>query len=108
MTEAQTKLARHALGLPNKQNTSNRNRFCTGPGSADYPEWQAMVAEGDAVERTGPLWGGDSMFYLTVKGALAVRGPKEHISHEDFVPGGKLLISSASIEKLLEKTSNEK
>ena len=83
MTEAQTKLARHALGLPNKQNTSYRNRFCTGPGSADYPEWQAMVAEGDAVERTGPLWGGDSMFYLTLKGALAVRGPKEHISRED-------------------------
>ena len=83
MTETQKKLARHALGLPNKQNTSYRNRFCTGPGCTDYPEWQAMVATGDAVERTGPLWGGDSMFYLTLKGALAVRGPKEHISRED-------------------------
>jgi hypothetical protein len=83
MTETQAKLARHALGLPNKKNTSYRNRFCTGPGSPDYPEWQAMVAEGNAVEGIGPLLGGDSMFYLTLKGALAVRGPKEHISRED-------------------------
>jgi hypothetical protein len=83
MTEAQTKLARFALGLPNKQNTSYRNRFCTGPGSGDYPELQAMVAEGDAIERTGPLWGGASMFHLTLKGALAVCGPQEHISRED-------------------------
>ncbi len=58
MTETQAKLARHALGLPNKKNTSYRNRFYTGPGSPDYLEWQAMVAEGNAVERTWPLWGG--------------------------------------------------
>jgi hypothetical protein len=83
MTEAQTKLARHALGLPNKQNTSYRNHFCTGPGSTDYPAWQEMVTQGDAVEVKGPMWGGDSMFHLTLKGALAVRGPKEHISRED-------------------------
>ena len=42
-----------------------------------------MVAQGDAVRRDGPLWGGDSMFFLTLKGALAVREPKEHISRED-------------------------
>ena len=83
MTEKQTKLARHALGFPNKKNTSYRNRFCTGPGCEDFAEWEAMVAQGDAVRRDGPLWGGDSMFFLTLKGALAVREPKEHISRED-------------------------
>jgi hypothetical protein len=86
MTETQKKLARHALGLPNKQNTSYRNRFFTDPGCTDYAEWQAMVAEGNAIERTGSLWSGDrtrNMFCLTLKGALAVRGPKEHISRED-------------------------
>jgi hypothetical protein len=83
MTETQTKLARHALGLPNKQNTSYRNRFFTGPGCTDYAEWQAMVAEGNAIERTGSLWSRDSVFCLTLKGALAVRGPKEHISREE-------------------------
>jgi hypothetical protein len=83
MTDNQRKLARHALGFPNKKNTSYRNRFCTGPGCNDYEEWKAMVAQGDAVERTGPLWGGDSMFYLTLKGALSVREPTEHISRED-------------------------
>ena len=83
MTEKQIMLARHALGFPNKRNTSYRNRFCTGPGCDDYAEWKAMVAQGDAVERTGPLWGGNSMFMLTLLAALAVRGPKEHISRED-------------------------
>ena len=83
MTEKQTKLARHALGLPNKKNTSYRNHYCIGSGCDGYAEWEAMVAQGDAVRRDGPLWGGDSMFFLTLKGALAVREPKEHISRED-------------------------
>lgn len=90
MTNIQKHLARHALGFPNKQNTSYRNRFCTGPGSTDYLEWQALVAEGDAIEHKAALWGGDSMFYLTLKGALAVRSPKEHLSREDVEEMRKL------------------
>ena len=83
MTDAQKQLARHALGFPNKQNVSYRNHFCTGPGTTDYTEWEAMVAQGDAVKRTGPHWGGDNMYYLTLQGALAARGPKEHLSREE-------------------------
>jgi hypothetical protein len=83
MTETQRQLARHALGFPNKTNTSYRNHFCTGPGSTDYPEWEAMVVAGEAVKRTGPHWGGDDMFYLTLKGGLAARDPKEHLSREE-------------------------
>lgn len=83
MNEEQRKLARHALGFPNKANTSYRNHFCTGAGSVDFPHWEEMVAQGDAVKRTGPHWGGDDMFYLTLQGALAAREPKEHLSRED-------------------------
>ena len=83
MTDKQRDLARHALGFPNKKHTSYRNHFCTGAGSDDYPHWEEMVAQGDAVKRSGPHWGGDDMFYLTLKGALAARNPKEHLSRED-------------------------
>jgi hypothetical protein len=85
MTDKQRQLARHALGFPNKKNTSYRNHFCTGEGSTDYPEWLEMVANGEAVRRTGPYWGGDDMFYLTLKGGLAARDPKEHLSPEETV-----------------------
>jgi len=83
MTKAQIELARHALGLPNNKNTSYRNHFCIGPGGDGYSEWLKMVAEGNAIRRTSEHWGGDDMFYLTLKGALAAREPKEHLSRED-------------------------
>ena len=83
MTPEQKKLARHALGLPNKQRTSYRNHFCAGKGHLDYEQWIAMVEARDAVRVTGPNWGGDDMFFLTWKGALQARESNEHISRED-------------------------
>lgn len=83
MTPNQIELARHALGLPNKKNTTNRNYFCTGSGSTDYADWEAMVASGDAILRITPHFGGDNLYHLTMKAALSVRGPKEHMSRED-------------------------
>ena len=83
MTDTQRELARHALGFPNKKNESYRNHFCTGPGSTDFEHWEDLVAKGLATKRTDGPWGGDHMFYLTLKGALMVRGPKEHLSRED-------------------------
>jgi hypothetical protein len=83
MNERQRGLARHALGLPNRKNTSYRNHFCAGPGHLDYPEWLRMVAEGYAVRKTGPNWGGDDMFFLTLKGGLLARDKKEHLSREE-------------------------
>lgn len=81
MTPKQIELARHALGLPNPKNTSYRNHFCTERNDAD---WAAMVVDGDAVMRESLLLDDDHVFFhLTLKGALAVRGPKEHISRED-------------------------
>lgn len=75
MTEKQRELARHALGFPNKRNQSYRNHFCTGPGSLDFDDWEDLVAKGLATKRT--------IFYLTLKGALMVCGPKEYLSRED-------------------------
>ena len=83
MTPEQKKLARHALGLPNPKKTSYRNHFCAGPGHIDYAEWLKMVDAGYAIRCVGPSWGGDDMFHLTLKGAIAAREPKEHISREE-------------------------
>ncbi len=83
MTPEQRELARHALGLPNKKKTSYRNHFCTGPGTTDFPHWEAMVEQGDAIRRTGPHWGRDNMYYLTLRAALEAREPNEHLSRED-------------------------
>lgn len=83
MTDRQRELARHALGLPNQQNTSYRNRFCAGLGHGDYADWLNMVEAGYAVRQTGTIWGDDEMFYLTLKGALLARDKKEHLSAED-------------------------
>jgi hypothetical protein len=83
MTDAQKRFARHALGFPNKKNTSYRNRYCIHPGSAGYVEWEAMVAQGDALRRTGLLCDGTDMFHLTLKGALAAHEDNENLSRED-------------------------
>jgi hypothetical protein len=83
MTDKQLSLARHALGLPNKNRTSYRNHFCIGSDAPDHMEWEQMVSQGDAHKTTGKHWGGDDMFFLTLKGALAARMEKEHVSREE-------------------------
>lgn len=84
MTERQKGLARHALGLPNKNHTSYRNHFCAGPGHNDWQDWLDLVSKGLArVAPPSTLYGGDSMFHLTLKGARMARERNEHLSLED-------------------------
>jgi len=83
MNPKQIEMARHALGFPNKQNISYRNHFCIGPDGDGWDDWQDLVKQGLAVERKTALCGGDSLFHLTLKGALQVRENKEHLSPED-------------------------
>jgi hypothetical protein len=83
MNEKQRDMARHALGFPNAKNQSYRNHYSIGPGSEGHSDWEELVSQGLAVKHTSKLWGGDDMFHLTLKGALMVRGPKEHVSRED-------------------------
>lgn len=83
MTEKQKQLARHALGLPNPQNTTYRNHFCIGEGGDGYADWEDLVFKGLAVKATGGAnWSGD-FFYLTLEGARDVLLPHEHVSRED-------------------------
>jgi hypothetical protein len=83
LTEKQRDFARHALGLPNKNNMTYRNHFCVGEGGDGYEDWEDLVSKGMAVKAIGGSgWVGD-FFYLTLEGARAVLLPKEHISRED-------------------------
>lgn len=71
MIHSQRLLARHALGFPNKKNTSYRNHYCCGAGTANYAEWEGMVAQGFAIKRTGPNWGGDDMVPSNIERGIA-------------------------------------
>lgn len=85
MDAEQIELARHALGLPNRRNTSYRNYFVTGDGSADYPHWMSMVNAGFAARRRGgQLTGGDDIFRLTRAGADRALKRGERLDPEDF------------------------
>ena len=84
MTPEQRRLARHALGLPNRFNRSCRNRYFTAEVN---PDWQAMVSAGLAkVEPTSrPGWSTPSAcFYLTFDGAVLALDPGEMLDLEDF------------------------
>ena len=85
MTPAQITLARHALGLPNRESRSYRNRYCAGKGHTNYAAWKAMVAAGLATVRQneGGL-GGQDTFSLTLAGATAALQKGETLCPEDF------------------------
>lgn len=83
MNSRQLEMARHALGLPNRQNTSYRNHYCIDKEGDGYADWEDLVSKGFAVKATGgKQWSGD-FFYLTLTGAKAALLPHEHISRED-------------------------
>jgi hypothetical protein len=85
MNPIQRDLARHALGLPNKQRKSYRNHFVTGEGCNDHGEWMALVERGFAWRQKGSqLTGGDDLFRLTAEGASAALDPLECLCPKDF------------------------
>lgn len=84
MTPDQRRLARHALGLPNRFDRSYRNRYVTAETD---PTWQAMVAAGLARCETWsrPGWSVPSaLFSLTFEGAKRALDPGETLDLEDF------------------------
>lgn len=89
MTDVQRELARHALGLPNRNNRSNRNRFVTGMGGSDHEHWMALVGAGLAWRRDGNTlpFGGDDLFGLTLDGARAAKRRNEGLCPRDFPTG---------------------
>ena len=86
MTKRQIDLARHALGLPNRNRRSYRNSFVAGPGHTDYDDWYAMSCKGWAVRHDGARlpFGGMDLFNLTPAGAQAALVARESLDQEDF------------------------
>ncbi len=82
MSPRQTRLARHALGLPNESRKSYRNRFVAGPGHDAYQDWMGMVSAGAATQILGET--GNSLFRLTQAGAELALIPPERLCPEDF------------------------
>lgn len=82
MTPAQIKLARHALGLPNRRRQSYRNRYFAGEGSFAYIEWCKMIEDG--VARGVKLSHGNPVFWLTRQGAELALKPGESLDPGDF------------------------
>lgn len=85
MDAEQKELARHALGLNGRRDTSYRNHFVCGDGDKHHAAWLAMVAAGDATRITGEKlhYGGSDLFSLTRQGAEKALLPGEFLE-DDF------------------------
>jgi hypothetical protein len=80
MTPEQTELARHALGLPNREKRSYRNYYI-----GEHAAWEAMVAAGLARKSPRlPLSGGYIAYWLTKPAAEAALLKGERLDPEDF------------------------
>lgn len=82
MTPEQRRLARHALGLPNKGRRSYRNRFICSATTPNGFEWLGMVAKGWAKIDPDPR--ALDFFWLTPAGTLMVLDKGERLDPEDF------------------------
>lgn len=89
ITEKQRDILRHALGV-GRGRTGWRNHFCTGPGSDDYADCEALVAYGLMTKRSGgPLSGGDPVYRVTQAGEEVVVGRPLSV-HAMALTGAKL------------------
>ena len=81
MTREQVEILRHALGL-NYKNTSFRKHYVA---ASDDPACNEMVANGLLKKSHNALLPEDhGVFYVTMKGALAVLKRNERLCPEDF------------------------
>ena len=80
MNENQLKMARHALGLPNKTNFTKRNYYTSTPGCDGWDDLEGLVSDGLAVKTK---YHTEYVFNLTLEGAKAALLPKEHLSREE-------------------------
>lgn len=87
MTPEQKKLARHALGLPNKTRRAYRNYYVIGMDSPPHADWVLMVADGLAIMSSArhEIYGGMDIFWLTRAGAEAAAHKGEKL--EKWYPG---------------------
>ncbi len=77
ISDKQRDILRHALGVGRGRTAGWRNHFCTGPGSDDYSDCEALVAAGLMTKRSGgPLSGGDPVYRVTDAGQDLLVGRK--------------------------------
>lgn len=85
LTASQIQLARHALGLPNYDARSYRNRFYVPKANSAHAEWRDMVEKGLAIQHSDrPGAASTDLFTLTKAGAEAALFPGERLGPEDF------------------------
>jgi len=91
MTPEQRRLARHALGLPNKTSRSYRNYFTTRKVTPDHAVWKSMAGAGWAYKapRSWVARSDTEVFILTRAGALLALDEGESLDPEDFPEGGE-------------------
>lgn len=81
LTPHQREMARHALGLPNRQKRSFRNRYSVAKGTPKHRAWMDLVHRGYALILSGvPL----DEFTLTRAGADTALERGESLCPEDF------------------------
>lgn len=80
LTADEHRLARHALGLPNRHRRSFRNHFV----AATHEGWERLVSAGLAVVHRSSEVGGMHTYRLTRAGAEATLDPGERLDPEDF------------------------
>lgn len=69
ITERQIDILKHATAWPKLY----RNHFCTGPGSDDYADCNALVNEG-LMDADRVDWIPDDLFTVTAKGKAFLEG----------------------------------
>jgi hypothetical protein len=84
LTNAQKKLARHALGLPNDMRRSYRNRYRAAVDGPITGEWRKMVEAGLATCQPVKDSQLGDFFYLTPAGAQLALEAGEKLCPEDF------------------------
>lgn len=84
MTKKQRVLARHALGLPNSEGRSYRNRFLVAEGAAGHKEWHGLAVDGLARRFRRHNGGACDLFVLTLEGARRALKTGERLDAEDF------------------------
>ncbi len=74
-TKSQLHILRHSLGLDDSgRGTEFRNHFCTGPGTTDWPDIEALIALG-LMENKGEvsMWGNNYGIVVTEAGKAVAR-----------------------------------